>query len=474
MDNLAWQNLKAALDQSENVKNRNSAKIRLIDDIVEYTNEPATRKLVYELVNVITNVDSRLGTRQQAAAALNDITLTYATSNGHLPGDEWNHDRYRTAMAIQELARDLSNRVMVEESAIHGHSLLRDPGNEISLIDVINLQLERSKLVHLGDTGHHENSRTQKWLGNADVIQSLYESGVRDIFVERGTKHQDIADDFAFGRISRADFVERMIREDAINGARQDTLNELGELAELIGNATEAGVRVHFADQWTASAYSKDMRENLKTLGNGELPEDVRQRAGRAVIDAYVSDAGEAIREFAEHRVMQQLDPETNVHDRALERFVFEKRYRDLRVRHDARLASYVADALETSGGKGVLFYGSAHGRHDGDADLDEQVRRLGITLSRIDVFINDAAFEQSFQGYFDPEKPDLPESIYVFGPDEGSELGILRSLDRRGPAKNPNGAVDKMERRDPASDLPVGSLIYPKPGGETGGGMPP
>ncbi len=396
--------------------------------VLEYVGDDLLENDIRKLVSDITEVDLSLRDRQKAAAKLNSILVSSAIDPSGIRSGE-SEARYQMALTAQEMLRELSHRVMAMESAEDSNLYYQQKGEKVTLTSHLDTVFKTSDLIHIGDTEHSENRYSQQWLSEIKNLEALVNQGVRHIFLERSIRHQSIADDLVSGRLTKFEFVKKMNDERVVNGFRNDTENELDETASIILNASKVGIRVHFADPWDMTVSNSTIQEHLQDVANPDLPEPYRQKAGEAVVEAYVADAGEPIREFVENRVNMLLRGYSDFKEKALESFIFEKKLTDLRTQFDHELATYIHNVLQTDGGKGLLFYGAAHGRHNNGNDLNDQLRLKGNAVQTINLYLNDEARQRDIASLYHPEQLDKPNAFFVLGQDGDLNSGLIYDL---------------------------------------------
>lgn len=418
--------IKLLLKKNGDSGAREAGKERLCSAIVDYIGQSSEVNAVTMIVEKLISYNSGFVERQKAASALNSIMLNSTRWHINLNDPAESKARYRIAMAVQELSRDLTAEIINRGIEKYGDAIANAVGARANLTDVVKSELETVKLIHLGDTEHRDNSMAQRWLSHFETLENLAKLGVKHVFIERSRIHQGIADSLSSAEMSRDEFIVKMKMENVINPVRDDVDQELSEIADLIVNSSRLGIRVHFSDPWEATIFNNEITQNLGVLSNDKLPSNERKRAGEMVIDAYVSDAGEGIREFAEHRVDVMLTSGTSHKDKILEGFVFDKRLFDLRTQYDGELASLVHNVLKTEGGCGILFYGSAHGSHNNGQDFNDQLQVLGTLSSKINLYIDERSRHADFAHFFHPEETDRPQKYFVFGSEISLDIGTV------------------------------------------------
>jgi len=253
-----------------------------------------------------------------------------------------------------------------------------DPGfvNEakIGLNDLVRLSYRHADITLIGD-GNHTKDDLFEHFGEPETAVALAESGVTQMFIEVQTKFQEHVDHLANGDIDKEQFIKDML-DDGFNANHRDDKETLGEIADIVKRANQAGIEVHCAD-----------------LGNGV----------DEMVDAIVEKHF-----FEEGRYPNAVTQETvNVAD---------KKSWDARL-DDRGLAEFINDRVP-EGEKAVVIYGYHHGSLFGD--FEEHLRE-DLKSVKIDVHPSEGSFEASQRGLVELNDragtrlgEDAPDMIYI------------------------------------------------------------
>ncbi len=243
-------------------------------------------------------------------------------------------------------------------------------------------------IVLIGDN-KHPDLNLQHFIMSGAVVDSLYDAGVKQIFIEMPQELQYHADDLANGVITRQQFIDNM--EGRVTNLWYDDAgfdDFIGMRADLIIHAHEKGMKVQFADPGTGFhrklpqeivqmnddiargvfeshglTFSADADENKATIGRN--PEIARE------IDNKKIECYSHLPDADKQRIADEFASQENDSDQI---------QLDMPARlNDTRLADYISDVAQ--GQKSAIIYG---GTHD---ELEDILRGRGQSVGSIDIY---------------------------------------------------------------------------------------
>lgn len=256
-----------------------------------------------------------------------------------------------------------------------GHS---DPGfvseAKIELNDLIRTAYHHADMVMIGD-GDHAKDDLFEHFGKPETAVALAESGVGHMFIEMPVQCQGQADRLASGEIKKDQFVKEM-KEAGFGTSHRNTDEALGEVADIIKMANQAGIKVHFADFGNGYDEAMDADVEKHFFEKGEYPNQVTQETVNAA----------------------------------------DKKSWDVRL-DDRKLAELINERVP-EGEKAVVIYGAHHGSLYND--FEEHLSK-GTSTVKIDVYPSESDFESSQRGVAELNDrtgtrlgEDAPDAVYM------------------------------------------------------------